>query len=66
MFVLLVMLLLAPSPKEKELHHWEGAYYGLIVAAAGFLVAMLAMAITLRVTRRRTARSDGEDGDRRG
>jgi RNA polymerase sigma-70 factor (ECF subfamily) len=65
-FVILAMMLLAPSAKEKELHHWVGAYYALIVAAAGFLVAMLAMAITLRVTRRRTARSDGEDGDRRG
>jgi len=64
--MLLVMPLLEPSEKEKELHHCVGAYYALIVAAAGFLVAMLAMAITLRVTRRRTARSDGEDGDRRG
>ena len=52
MFVLLVMLLLAPSVKEKELNHWEGAYYGQIVMAAGFLVAVLAMAITLHITRR--------------
>jgi len=62
----LVMPLFEPSEKEKELHHCVGAYYILIVMAAGFLVAMLAMAITLRRTRRRTARSDGEDGDRRG
>lgn len=66
LIVTIVMLLLAPSPKEKELHHWVGAYYGLILMAAGFLVAMLMMAITLRNTRRRTARSDGEDGDRTG
>jgi len=58
----LVMLLLALSVKDKDF----GAYYILIVAAVSFLVAMLAMAITLRNTRRRTARSDGEDGDRRG
>ena len=48
----LVMLLLALSVKDKDFHHWEGAYYGLIVAAAGFLVAMIVMAITLYITRR--------------
>ncbi len=57
----LVMLLLAPSVKEKELNHWEGAHYGLIVMAAGFLVAMLAMAITLHITRRRTTHPDGNE-----
>ncbi len=52
MMFCLVMLLLAPSPKEKALHHWAGAYYGLIVMAAGFLVAIIVLAITLRRTRR--------------
>ena len=52
MMLCLVMLLLAPSVKEKELHHWEGAYYGSIVMAAGFLVAMIAMAITLHISKR--------------
>ena len=44
----LVMLLLALSVKDKDF----GAYYILIVAAVSFLVAILAMAITLRRTRR--------------
>ncbi|MDO8683661.1 MAG: sigma-70 family RNA polymerase sigma factor [Armatimonadota bacterium] len=49
----LVMPLFEPSEKEKELHHiGVGAYYYLIVPAVGFLVAILAMAITLRRTRR--------------
>lgn len=52
LLVCLVMLLLAPSAKEKELHHWVGAYYALIVGAAGFLVAIIVMAITLYITRR--------------
>ena len=56
----LVMLLLALSVKDKDF----GAYYILIVAAVSFLVAMLAMAITLRRTAARTALFDGEDGDR--
>jgi hypothetical protein len=56
----LVMPLFEPSAKEKELHHiGAGAYYFLIVPAVGFLVAMTAIAIALRVTRGRTARSDG-------
>ena len=62
----LVMPFFEPSEKEKELHHVAGAYPILIVAAVGFLVAIIVMAITLRRTRRRTARSDGEDGDRSG
>jgi len=50
----LVMPLFEPSEKAKRLHHvGVGAYYILIVPAAGFLVAILAMAITLRNTRRR-------------
>jgi hypothetical protein len=48
----LVMLLLALSVKDKDFHHWEGAYYCLIVMAAVFLVAMIVMAITLYITRR--------------
>ena len=53
--------LLVPSAKDLKLHHRAGAYYGLIVMAAGVLLAMLVMAITLRNTRRKTARSDEEE-----
>jgi len=63
--VCIVMLLLAPSGKEKQLHHWAGAYYSLIIMAAGFLVAIVAMAITLHITRRRTVRSDGNEAVKR-
>ncbi|MCE5200490.1 MAG: RNA polymerase sigma factor [Armatimonadota bacterium] len=49
----LVMPFFEPSEKEKELHHiGASAYYPLIMMAAGFLVAMIVMAITLRRTRR--------------
>ena len=51
--MLLVVRLFEPSEKEKELHHFGvGAYYILIVPAAGFLVAIIVMAITLYITRR--------------
>ncbi|MCE5313391.1 MAG: RNA polymerase sigma factor [Armatimonadota bacterium] len=49
----LVMPFFEPSEKEKELHHIAvSAYYPMIMAAAGFLVAILFMAIALRRTRR--------------
>jgi uncharacterized integral membrane protein len=65
--MLLVMPFFEPTQREKELHHIRAsAHYPLIVSAVGFLVATIVMAITLRNTRRGTARSDGEDGDRRG
>lgn len=62
MFVTIVMLLVIPlfepSAKEKELHHFGvGVYYILIVPVAGFLVAILVMAITLYITRRQGSSS---------
>lgn len=52
LLMFLVMPFFEPSEKEKELHHiGADAYYFLVVPAAGFLVAIIAMAITLRRTR---------------
>lgn len=59
MIVTFVMLHSAPSAKEKALRHMAGAYYALIVMAVGVLVAILAMAITLRATRRRNDSARG-------
>jgi RNA polymerase sigma-70 factor (ECF subfamily) len=53
MLVSFVALLLAPSAKEKALHHWGGAYHAMIVWAVGCLVAFIFMAIALYYTRRR-------------
>ncbi|MEN6355860.1 MAG: RNA polymerase sigma factor [Armatimonadota bacterium] len=50
--ITLVSRLVETSEKVKELYHVAGAYYFLLVPAVGFIVAILAVAITLRRTRR--------------
>ncbi|MEN6355861.1 MAG: RNA polymerase sigma factor [Armatimonadota bacterium] len=54
----LVMPFFEPSEKQKELHHFGvGTYCIMIMPAVGFLVAILAIAITLRRTRRQDSSS---------